>query len=197
MYILIDNYDSFTHNLFHLFGLCGQVPIVERNDKRAARIIIQERPKAVIISPGPGHPKSAGMCNDLVRGCAENNIPVLGVCLGHQVIGHTFGAKVVKNHEIMHGKTSPIEHSGSGIFSNCKNPLLVTRYHSLIVQKDTLPNFLRITANTKDGTIMGLEHKEKPIFGVQFHPESIASEQGKQLIANFIEIVEMGGFQTV
>ena len=190
MYLLIDNYDSFTHNLVHIFGECGRVVTVERNDQRTAEQIIFDKPRAIVISPGPGYPSTAGICLDLVKFSAERNIPIFGVCLGHQVIGETFGAEIIQNSEIVHGKTSIIGHCGSGIFKDCEKSFSVTRYHSLVINKQTIPNSLNITAWTDDGTIMGVRHKTKKIFGVQFHPESIASQEGKKIIRNFIEIVE-------
>ena len=190
MYLLIDNYDSFTHNLYHLFGACGKIPIVERNDVRSAKEMIRNKPKAVVISPGPGHPKSAGICTDLVKQCANEDIPVLGVCLGHQIIGHAFGACVVRNHEIVHGKLSEVTHTRSGIFKNCSESFRVTRYHSLVLQKNSIPECLNITAKTKSDVIMGIQHRSLRIFGVQFHPESIASEEGKKIITEFIKLAE-------
>ena len=149
MYLLIDNYDSFTHNLYHLFGECGKIPMVERNDVRSAKEIIKEKPKAVIISPGPGHPKSAGICTDLVKECANEDIPVLGVCLGHQIIGHAFGACVVRSHEIVHGKLSEVTHTRSGIFKNCSESFRVTRYHSLVITKQLYPRVFEYYCQNK------------------------------------------------
>ena len=190
MYLLIDNYDSFTHNLFHLFGECGKVPLVERNDVRSAKEIVKEKPKAVIISPGPGHPKSAGICTDLVKLCSEEDIPVLGVCLGHQIIGYAFGATVIRNHEIVHGKLSLITHKGDGVLKNCSKSFKVTRYHSLVLEEYSIPECLDITATTENGVIMGVQHKIHRIYGVQFHPESIASQEGKKIVNEFIRITE-------
>ena len=190
MYLLIDNYDSFTHNLYHLFGECGRVPVVERNDVRPAKEIVKEKPKAVIISPGPGHPKSAGICIDLVKYCFDEDIPVLGVCLGHQIIGHAFGATVIRNHEIVHGKLSLITNMGNGVLKNCSKSFKVTRYHSLVLQENSIPECLDVTAKTESGVIMGVQHKTHKIYGVQFHPESIASQEGKKIVNEFIRITE-------
>ena len=190
MYLLIDNYDSFTHNLYHLFGECGKVPLVERNDVRSAKEIVKEKPKAVIISPGPGHPKSAGICTDLVKLCSEEDIPVLGVCLGHQIIGYAFGATIIRNHEIVHGKLSLITHTGDGVLKNCSKPFKVTRYHSLVLEEYSIPECLDVTATTENGVIMGVQHKIHRIYGVQFHPESIASQEGKKIVNEFIRITE-------
>ena len=190
MYLLIDNYDSFTHNLYHLFGECGKIPMVERNDVRSAKEIIKEKPKAVIISPGPGHPKSAGICTDLVKLCSEEDIPVLGVCLGHQIIGYAFGATIIRNHEIVHGKLSLITHTGTGVLKNCSKSFKVTRYHSLVLEEYSIPECLDVTATTENGVIMGIQHKIHRIYGVQFHPESIASQEGKKIVNEFIRITE-------
>ena len=190
MYLLIDNYDSFTHNLYHLFGECGKVPLVERNDARSAKEMVKEKPKAVIISPGPGHPKSAGICTDLVKLCSEEDIPVLGVCLGHQIIGYAFGSTIIRNHEIVHGKLSLITHTGNGVLKNCSKSFKVTRYHSLVLEEHSIPECLDVTATTENGVIMGVQHKIHRIYGVQFHPESIASQEGKKIVNEFIRITE-------
>ncbi|MDI2090243.1 anthranilate synthase component II [Commensalibacter oyaizuii] len=186
MILLIDNYDSFTYNLVQYFGDLGHQCIVHRNDTITVQDAMALKPEAIVISPGPCSPSEAGICCDLIT-TAANEIPILGVCLGHQAIGQAFGAKVVKE-KPAHGKVYPIFHTGEGIFKGLSNPLKVTRYHSLIVDVDTLPNSFLPTAFTEDRILMALHHKELPIYGVQFHPESIASEQGHDLLKNFMDI---------
>ncbi|MGB0720152.1 MAG: anthranilate synthase component II [Bdellovibrionales bacterium] len=188
MLILIDNYDSFTYNLVQYFGDLNVEATVHRNDKIRVEEVIATAPKGIVISPGPSDPDHAGICLDLTKAAAEHNIPLLGVCLGHQTIGQAFGGKVVQTAP-MHGKTSDITHSATSVFKNLPAPLTVTRYHSLIVERDTLPDTLEITAETDDGIIMGLAHKTKPIHGVQFHPESIASQHGHTMLKNFIDLL--------
>ena len=187
MLVLIDNYDSFTYNLVHFLGELGADTIVHRNDKVSAEEVLAMRPKAIVLSPGPCTPNEAGICLDLIAK-AEGRVPLLGVCLGHQSIGQAYGGKVVRAPEPMHGKLSTVRHTGKGIFQGLPPRFEVTRYHSLIVERASLPAALEVTAETADGIIMGLQHRTDPVFGVQFHPESIASEQGHALLANFLQI---------
>ena len=187
MLLLIDNYDSFTYNLVHYLGELGAESVVVRNDKITAEEALAKKPKAIVLSPGPCTPNEAGVCLDLIRQ-AGPTIPLLGVCLGHQSIGQSYGGKVIRAPEPMHGKLSSITHTGKGVFKGLPKSFQITRYHSLIVERATLPDCLEITAETADGIIMGLQHKTHPVHGVQFHPESIASEQGHALLANFLEL---------
>jgi anthranilate synthase component 2 len=187
MLLLIDNYDSFTYNLVHYLGELGAEVVVKRNDALEVQDVIGMRPELIVISPGPCDPASAGICVPLTRAAASAGIPLLGVCLGHQTIGEAFGGKVVRCHEIVHGKMGTMLHEGKGMFRDLPSPFLATRYHSLIVERASLPDCLEPTAWLEDGTIMGLRHKEKLIEGVQFHPESIASEHGHHLLRNFLE----------
>jgi anthranilate synthase component 2 len=187
MLLLIDNYDSFTYNLVHYLGELGAEVVVKRNDALEVQDVIGMRPELIVISPGPCDPASAGICVPLTRAAASAGIPLLGVCLGHQTIGEAFGGKVVRCHEIVHGKMGTMLHEGKGMFRDLPSPFLATRYHSLIVERASLPDCLEPTAWLEDGTIMGLRHKEKLIEGVQFHPESIASEHGHRLLRNFLE----------
>jgi anthranilate synthase component 2 len=186
MFLLIDNYDSFTYNLWHYLSELGAEIKVVRNDALTVDQALALQPQGLIISPGPGTPAQSGITVPIVA--AAGSLPVLGVCLGHQAIGEAFGGKVVRAPVPMHGKLSPVTHENGGLFAGLPNPLTVTRYHSLIVERASLPAVLRITAETEDGIIMGLEHAERPIHGVQFHPESIASEAGKPLLANFLAL---------
>ena len=190
MFLLIDNYDSFTYNLYHFLGEQGAVIEVVRNDEITVPEVLAKKPEGVILSPGPCTPNEAGICLDMVAAAAEKGLPLLGVCLGHQSIGQAFGGEVVRAQELMHGKTSTIQHSNAGLFSGLTNPLTVTRYHSLIVERTTLPESLNVTAELDSGMIMALQHKELPIHGVQFHPESIASEEGKALLKNFVDLAK-------
>lgn len=187
MLLLIDNYDSFTYNLVHYLGELGADVTVQRNDALQVQDVIAMRPEVIVLSPGPCDPAQAGICLPLTRAAAEADIPLLGVCLGHQTIGEAFGGKVIRCHEIVHGKMGVMNHSGQGLFRGLPSPFLATRYHSLVVERDSLPDCLEVTAWLEDGTIMGLRHKTKMIEGVQFHPESIASEHGHQLLRNFLE----------
>ncbi|MBS0234746.1 MAG: aminodeoxychorismate/anthranilate synthase component II [Proteobacteria bacterium] len=187
MLILIDNYDSFTYNLVHYLGELGTESVVVRNDKISADEVIAQKPKAIVLSPGPCTPNEAGVCLELIKK-AGPTIPLLGVCLGHQAIGQAYGGDVVRAPTPMHGKLSTITNTGKGIFKGLPPRFEITRYHSLIVDRATLPDCLEITAETDDGLIMGLQHKSHPVHGVQFHPESIASEQGHALLANFLEL---------
>jgi anthranilate synthase component 2 len=185
MFLLIDNYDSFTYNLWHYLGELGAEVVVRRNDEIAVEEALTMRPQGIVISPGPSDPDHAGICLELVR--RAGTIPLLGVCLGHQAVGQAFGGTVVRAPVPMHGKVSAIRHDGSGVFAGLPNPFAATRYHSLIVERASLPAALAATAET-DGLIMGLTHRERPVHGVQFHPESIASEKGHDLLRNFLTL---------
>ena len=187
MLILIDNYDSFTYNLVHFLGELGAQSIVIRNDKVTAEEVIAQKPKAIVLSPGPCTPNEAGVCLDLITK-AGATIPLLGVCLGHQCIGQAYGGVVKRAPRQMHGKTSLIYHDGDPMFAGLSNPFQATRYHSLIVEPETLPDSLLVTARTEEGEIMGLRHKEHPVYGVQFHPESILTPEGMQILRNFIGV---------
>ena len=191
MYVLIDNYDSFTYNLLHFLGELGAEVAVYRNDSITPEEVLDLGPEGIVLSPGPCDPDRAGICVDLV-GRAVGKVPVLGVCLGHQSIAQAFGANIGRAPILMHGKVSNISHFGTDIFKDIQSPFSATRYHSLIVEKSRLPNCLEVTAESDDGLIMGLSHKEYPIFGVQFHPESIASENGHELLNNFLKITKNG-----
>ena len=192
MILVIDNYDSFTWNLVHYLREIGAEVRVERNDSVSARQAIDSGASAVLISPGPGTPDDAGISLELVSACAESRMPLLGVCLGHQAIGQHFGGSVVRAGAVMHGKTSRISHDSSGLFETVPSPFIATRYHSLIVDKDGLPDGLIVNAWADDDTVQGLRHAQLPIHGVQFHPESIASEHGHRLLANFLALAGEG-----
>jgi len=187
MIIIIDNYDSFTYNLVQQIGAFGERMEVYRNDKVSIEEIEEKMPDHIIISPGPCTPKEAGISNDIIKNFS-GKIPILGVCLGHQCIAHTYGADVVRARRLMHGKTSMIKHDGKTIFKGLSNPFVATRYHSLIVKEDTLPDFLEVTARADDDEIMGIRHKEYPLEGVQFHPESFLTEEGPKLLKNFLAL---------
>lgn len=187
MILVIDNYDSFTYNLVQYLGELGAELQVFRNDKITLGEIEDLRPERIIISPGPGYPADAGISEDVVESFAAR-IPVLGVCLGHQAIGDVFGGRITKADRLMHGKTSLVYHNGEGIFKGLKNPFEATRYHSLLVERKSLPNCLAITAETKEKEIMGLKHKRYSVYGVQFHPESILTKEGMKLLNNFLNI---------
>ena len=189
MLLLIDNYDSFTYNLVHYLGELGAEVEIYRNDALSADDALALNPRGIVLSPGPCDPDRAGICLELIEK-NTGGIPLLGVCLGHQAIGQAFGGKVVRAPSLMHGKTSDIQHSGDGLFEGVPTPFSATRYHSLVVERQSLPDCLEVTAQTNDGVIMGLAHREYPVHGVQFHPESIASEQGHELLKNFFQIVE-------
>lgn len=189
MYILIDNYDSFTYNLYHYLSEIGAAVEVVRNDRISVQQVIARAPQGIILSPGPCTPNEAGICLELITALPPA-LPLLGVCLGHQAIGQAFGAVVVRAPTVMHGKTSSVHHKASGIFAGLPSPFTATRYHSLIVDRASLPAALSITAQSDDGVIMGLAHTSRPIHGVQFHPESIASQQGHALLANFVRLCE-------
>lgn len=185
MLAVIDNYDSFTWNLVHYLGELGADCRVFRNDAIAVEEVLALQPGGIVLSPGPGYPESAGICLDLVEKAADT-VPMLGVCLGHQAIGQAFGGRIVRAPTLMHGKLSAIRHDGQGLFDGLPQGFAATRYHSLTVERDSLPETLQVNAETDQGVIMGLKHRERPIFGVQFHPESIASEHGHALLANFL-----------
>jgi anthranilate synthase component 2 len=184
MFLLIDNYDSFTYNLWHYLSELGAETVVHRNDALSVAEALALDPQGIIISPGPGVPGQSGITVPLVA--AAGPIPLLGVCLGHQAIGEAYGGRIARAPTPMHGKVSPVEHDGTGVFAGLANPFTAMRYHSLIVERASLPSCLRINAWTADGLIMGLEHRNLPLYGVQFHPESIASEGGKPLLKNFL-----------
>ena len=188
MFLLIDNYDSFTYNLAHYLGELGEDILVRRNDSLSASDAVGLEPTAIVISPGPGTPDRAGISLELIPLALAGGIPVLGVCLGHQAIGQAFGGRIVRAPAPMHGKVSEIHHQRAGVFNDLPNPMVATRYHSLVVATEGLPDELVVTAKTADGLIMGLRHKSLPAHGVQFHPESIASAEGHRLLANFIHI---------
>ncbi|HET8726077.1 MAG TPA: aminodeoxychorismate/anthranilate synthase component II [Alphaproteobacteria bacterium] len=187
MLLLIDNYDSFTYNLVHYLGELGAETVVRRNDALTADEALEMKPDGIVLSPGPCDPDRAGICLELVEKAA-GRVPMLGVCLGHQAIGQAFGGRVVRADAPMHGKVSAIRHAGDGVMRDLPSPVRVTRYHSLVVGRNDLPDCLEITAETDDGLIMALRHKSLPVHGVQFHPESIASEHGHRLLGNFLDI---------
>ncbi len=187
MLLLIDNYDSFTYNLVHYLGELDADVVVRRNDGLNVQEAMAMKPAGILLSPGPCDPDQAGICLALTEAAAETKTPLMGVCLGHQTIGQVFGGKVVRCHEIVHGKMGAIHHTGKGVFLGLPSPFDATRYHSLVVDRESLPECLEITAELEDGTIMGLQHRELPLHGVQFHPESIASEHGHALLKNFLQ----------
>ncbi len=187
MLLVIDNYDSFTYNLVQYLGEM-QVPMeVHRNDQIALDKIRALQPERILISPGPCSPRESGLSNEIIRTFGPR-VPTFGVCLGHQCIGHVFGGNVIVNYRMMHGKTSPIKHNGRELFEGMPNPFAATRYHSLVIQRESLPDCLEITAETDEGEIMGIRHKELPIWGVQFHPESILTESGRTILKNFLKL---------
>ena len=192
MLLMIDNYDSFTYNLYQYLAELGADVVTVRNDKITLEEIEEMDPQGIIISPGPSTPLEAGISNDVIRHFGRN-VPTLGVCLGHQCVGHVYGAKVDRAGEIRHGKTSMIHHDGKGVLAGLPNPFEAIRYHSLVVYPETLPDTLEISAWTDDGLVMGLRHKEHPVEGVQFHPESIMTPQGKALLQNFLDQVDRAG----
>jgi anthranilate synthase/aminodeoxychorismate synthase-like glutamine amidotransferase len=185
--LVIDNYDSFVYNLVQYLGELGAEPVVHRHDALSLDAMRALEPDAVLVSPGPGRPSDAGLSNAAIREFGESGVPVLGVCLGHQCIGELYGGAVVRAPHVMHGKTSEISHRGVGVFRGLPSPLTATRYHSLVVERSSVPDVLEITAESEDGLVMGLRHREHPIEGVQFHPESILTDAGHQLLANFLE----------
>jgi anthranilate synthase component 2 len=192
MLLLLDNYDSFTYNLFHYLGELGARVVVLRNDAVTVDDALALRPQAIVISPGPCDPDRAGISVDLVRGAAEV-CPILGVCLGHQAIAQAFGGRIVRASQVMHGKISEIEHEGEGLFHGLPSPFAATRYHSLVAEPATLPDCLEVTARTQDGVIMAVRHRELPIHGVQFHPESIETQHGHHLLSNFLALIPPRG----
>lgn len=191
MILLIDNYDSFTYNLVHYLGELGADVKVVRNDALNVQEAMGLRPEGILLSPGPGTPDQSGICPAITMAAAEADVPLFGVCLGHQTIGQVFGGVVLRHSDIVHGKMGEIHHAGKGVFEGLPSPLLGTRYHSLVVDRDSLPDELEITAWLEDGTIMGLRHKTLPIEGVQFHPESIRSEHGHAMLKNFLNKVKI------
>lgn len=187
MLLLIDNYDSFTYNLFHYLGELGAETLVKRNDELSAREALAMGPHAIVLSPGPCTPNEAGICLDLIRE-ADGHVPILGVCLGHQAIGQAYGGRIVRAPEPMHGKLSRIHHTGRSVFRGLNNDFEATRYHSLTIAPDSMPDALEVTATAAGDVIMGVMHKRHPVHGVQFHPESIASENGHALLQNFLDL---------
>ena len=196
MILVIDNYDSFTYNLVHYLNELGAETLVYRNDALSVDEALGLKPQGVLLSPGPCTPNEAGICLALLE-AAPNDLPILGVCLGHQAIGQAYGGDVVRAKQVMHGKTSPMFHEGKGIFAGLPNPFTATRYHSLSVEKSTLPPVLEVTAWPEDGEIMGFQHRTRPIQGVQFHPESIATEHGHDMLANFLDLAGVKRLATV
>jgi anthranilate synthase component 2 len=188
--LVLDNYDSFTFNLVQYLGELGANVEVVRNDAQSVEALLAPDPHGVVISPGPGEPGAAGVSIELVQACAQRRVPLLGVCLGHQSIGMAFGGKIIRARSIMHGKVSRIEHDGEGVFSGLESPFEATRYHSLVIDRDSCPAALKVTARTADGEIMGVRHGDLPIEGVQFHPESILTKAGKPLLRNFMNRCE-------
>jgi anthranilate synthase/aminodeoxychorismate synthase-like glutamine amidotransferase len=187
MVLVIDNYDSFTYNLVQYLGEMRVEMQIHRNDQVSLEEIRALRPERILISPGPCSPRESGLSNEIIREFGTR-VPTFGVCLGHQCIGHVFGGNVIVNYRMMHGKTSLIKHNGKDLFENMPNPFAATRYHSLVIERDSLPACLEITAETEEGEIMGVKHKELPIWGVQFHPESILTESGRQILQNFLKL---------
>jgi len=188
MILVLDNYDSFTYNLVQYLGELGVDLQVRRNDEISLDEIRALKPERILVSPGPCSPREAGLSNEVIPTFAREGIPVFGVCLGHQCIGYAFGADVVVNYRMMHGKTSLIKHNGKDLFAGMPNPFPATRYHSLVIKRDTLPEVLEVTAETEEGEIMGIKHKSLPIWGVQFHPESILTENGRTILKNFLKL---------
>ena len=187
MVLVIDNYDSFTFNLVQYLGEMGVPMAVHRNDQISLDRIEALKPERILISPGPCSPRESGLSNDIIQAWS-GRVPILGVCLGHQCIGHVFGANVVVNYRMMHGKTSPIHHDGKDLFAGMPNPFAATRYHSLVILRDSVPDCLAVTAWTEEDEIMGVRHKTLPVWGVQFHPESILTESGRTILANFLKL---------
>ena len=190
--VVIDNYDSFVYNLVQYLGELGAEPIVHRHDALTHDGFRGLEPDAVLVSPGPGRPEDAGISNEAIRAFGEHGVPVLGVCLGHQCVGQVYGGRVERAPHVMHGKTSEITHDGRGVFVGVPSPFTATRYHSLVVARDSVPDVLEVTAESEDGLVMGLRHRELPIEGVQFHPESILTESGHDLLRNFLAGVPVG-----
>ena len=194
MIFMLDNYDSFTYNLVQYMGELGAEMEVARNDKTTVEEVMARQPAGIVVSPGPCTPNEAGISNELIAQAA-GKIPLLGVCLGHQCIGQVFGGSIIRARTLMHGKTSLIHHQDSGIFAGLENPFVATRYHSLIIDPESMPSVLDVTARADDGTIMSVRHRQHSIYGVQFHPESILTTEGKRLLQNFLTIVEQSGAQ--
>jgi anthranilate synthase/aminodeoxychorismate synthase-like glutamine amidotransferase len=190
--LVIDNYDSFVYNLVQYLGELEAEPVVHRHDARTLDELRAIEPDAVLVSPGPGRPEDAGISNEAIRTFAEIGVPVLGVCLGHQCIGEVYGGRIERAPHVMHGKTSEITHDGQGVFAGVPSPFTATRYHSLVVARDSVPGVLEVTAESEDGLVMGLRHRDLPIEGVQFHPESILTESGHDLLRNFLARVPVG-----
>jgi anthranilate synthase/aminodeoxychorismate synthase-like glutamine amidotransferase len=188
MVLVIDNYDSFTYNLVQYLGEMGVKLEVRRNDEISLDEIRALKPGRILVSPGPCSPRESGLSNDIIRTFSREGVPIFGVCLGHQCIGHTFGGNVIVNFRMMHGKTSPIKHNGKDLFAGMPSPFLATRYHSLVIERKSIPDCLEITAETDEGEIMGVKHKQLPIWGVQFHPESILTENGRTILKNFLAL---------
>jgi anthranilate synthase/aminodeoxychorismate synthase-like glutamine amidotransferase len=188
--VVVDNYDSFVYNLVQYLGELGAEPVVHRHDQVTLDALVGVEPDAVLVSPGPGRPEDAGISNDAIRVFGERGVPVLGVCLGHQCIGQLYGGEVVRAPRVMHGKTSQISHDGQGAFTGLPNPFVATRYHSLVVDRDSVPDALVVSAESEDGLVMGLRHRELPVEGVQFHPESILTESGHTLLRNFLSATQ-------
>ena len=188
---VVDNYDSFVYNLVQYLGELGAEPVVHRHDQVTLDELVALEPAAVLISPGPGRPEAAGISNDAIRVFGERGVPVLGVCLGHQCIGQLYGGDVVRAPRVMHGKTSQIAHDGQGVFAGLASPFTATRYHSLVVDRDSVPDALVVSAESEDGLVMGLRHRELPVEGVQFHPESILTESGHDLLRNFLATTQL------
>jgi anthranilate synthase/aminodeoxychorismate synthase-like glutamine amidotransferase len=193
--LVIDNYDSFVYNLVQYLGELGAEPVVHRHDALGVDELVALEPQAVLVSPGPGNPgtrpEDAGVSNDAIRVFGEAGVPVLGVCLGHQCIGKIFGGEIVRAPHVMHGKTSQIGHDGKGVFRDLPSPFTATRYHSLVVDRESVPDVLEVSAESEDGLVMGLRHRELPIEGVQFHPESILTEHGHELLGNFLDVARV------
>jgi anthranilate synthase/aminodeoxychorismate synthase-like glutamine amidotransferase len=184
--VVIDNYDSFVYNLVQYLGELGAEPVVHRHDRVTPAELEALAPDAVLVSPGPGRPEDAGVSNEAIQAFGGRGVPVLGVCLGHQCIGQLYGGEVVRAPRVMHGKTSTISHDSAGVFAGLPNPITATRYHSLVVERDSVPDALAVTAESEDGLVMGLRHRDLPVEGVQFHPESILTESGHTLLRNFL-----------
>ncbi len=187
MFLLIDNYDSFTYNLVHFLGELGVEATVVRNNELTVEEAFSTQANAIVLSPGPCHPSQAGICVDLIRRAPED-LPILGVCLGHQAIGEAFGGRVDRCHEVLHGKLSSVTHEGEGVFAGLPQGFSVTRYHSLVIEPETVPDCLKVTARSQSGVIMGVSHRSRPVHGVQFHPESIRTEHGHALLQNFVDV---------
>ncbi|MFM7819750.1 MAG: anthranilate synthase component II [Actinomycetota bacterium] len=189
--LVLDNYDSFVFNLVQYLGQQVVEPLVARNDQISVREILAMKPDGILLSPGPGQPTDAGVMCELIRGCAGFS-PIFGVCLGHQAIGHVFGAQIVRAPELRHGKTSEVSHDKNGVFKNIENLMVATRYHSLVIDSKSIPDQLAVTATTSDGVVMGVRHKKFSVEGVQFHPESVLTRQGHEMVGNFVEICKSG-----